>query len=259
MVPPGLAMVSRLGAAPGPPPNRRTMPRFYFDLRRAPSTSVPPRAETPWTPAVGHLASVSTSPLAAHGRRRAARPSDERHAPAAHADARRAPAALGLRALGGPGARLGHRTLAPASTWSRPARRERMVPPGLAMVAFSPRAWEAVETATMPRFYFDAALHRDAPPRARRPGRRRSASASSSTWPSSSSRPRATRRSSRATRLRRRGARRPHGAGLPAVGGSRVRLEHRDRGLAARGRRMVGAHQGAAGRGTWCSPAARAT
>jgi aspartate aminotransferase-like enzyme len=37
-----------------------------------------------------------------------------------------------------------------------------MVPPGLAMVAFSPRAWKAVETSTMPRFYFDATLHRDA-------------------------------------------------------------------------------------------------
>jgi aspartate aminotransferase-like enzyme len=37
-----------------------------------------------------------------------------------------------------------------------------MVPPGLAMVAFSRRAWKAVETSTMPRFYFDAVLHRDA-------------------------------------------------------------------------------------------------
>jgi aspartate aminotransferase-like enzyme len=37
-----------------------------------------------------------------------------------------------------------------------------MVPPGLAMVALSPRAWKAVEQATMPRFYFDLTLHRDA-------------------------------------------------------------------------------------------------
>src|SRR3954463_2552029 len=37
-----------------------------------------------------------------------------------------------------------------------------MVPPGLAMVALSPRAWEAVERATMPRFYFDLTMHRDA-------------------------------------------------------------------------------------------------
>ena len=37
-----------------------------------------------------------------------------------------------------------------------------MVPPGLAMVALSPRAWAAVERARMPRFYFDLTLHRDA-------------------------------------------------------------------------------------------------
>ncbi len=37
-----------------------------------------------------------------------------------------------------------------------------MVPPGLAMVALSPRAWAAVEQAKMPRFYFDLTLHRDA-------------------------------------------------------------------------------------------------
>jgi aspartate aminotransferase-like enzyme len=37
-----------------------------------------------------------------------------------------------------------------------------MVPPGLAMVALSPRAWTAVEQAQMPRFYFDLTLHRDA-------------------------------------------------------------------------------------------------
>ena len=36
-----------------------------------------------------------------------------------------------------------------------------MVPPGLAMASVSPRAWEASERATMPRFYFDLAAHRD--------------------------------------------------------------------------------------------------
>ncbi len=36
-----------------------------------------------------------------------------------------------------------------------------MVPPGLAMVSVSPRAWEAAAKATMPRFYFDLAMHRD--------------------------------------------------------------------------------------------------
>jgi aspartate aminotransferase-like enzyme len=36
-----------------------------------------------------------------------------------------------------------------------------MVPPGLAMLSVSPRAWEANERATMPRFYFDLRKHRD--------------------------------------------------------------------------------------------------
>lgn len=36
-----------------------------------------------------------------------------------------------------------------------------MVPPGLAFVAMSERAWKANETARMPRFYFDLAKHRD--------------------------------------------------------------------------------------------------
>ncbi len=36
-----------------------------------------------------------------------------------------------------------------------------MVPPGLAMLSVSPRAWEAAAKATMPRFYFDLAMHRD--------------------------------------------------------------------------------------------------
>jgi aspartate aminotransferase-like enzyme len=36
-----------------------------------------------------------------------------------------------------------------------------MVPPGMAMVSVSPRAWEANERATMPRFYFDLRKHRE--------------------------------------------------------------------------------------------------
>jgi len=36
------------------------------------------------------------------------------------------------------------------------------VPPGLAIVAVSPRAWQASERATMPRFYFDLDAHRKA-------------------------------------------------------------------------------------------------
>ncbi|MGB7295079.1 MAG: alanine--glyoxylate aminotransferase family protein [Candidatus Aminicenantales bacterium] len=31
-----------------------------------------------------------------------------------------------------------------------------MIPPGLAYIAFSPKAWKCVETAKLPRFYFDA-------------------------------------------------------------------------------------------------------
>ena len=36
-----------------------------------------------------------------------------------------------------------------------------MSAPGLAMIAASERAWAAMETATMPRFYFDLRAHRD--------------------------------------------------------------------------------------------------
>ena len=31
-----------------------------------------------------------------------------------------------------------------------------MIPPGLAYIAFSPKAWELVEKSTLPKFYFDA-------------------------------------------------------------------------------------------------------
>ena len=37
-----------------------------------------------------------------------------------------------------------------------------MSAPGLAMIAASPRAWAAMETATMPRLYLDLRLHREA-------------------------------------------------------------------------------------------------
>jgi aspartate aminotransferase-like enzyme len=37
-----------------------------------------------------------------------------------------------------------------------------MAAPGLAMIAASPRAWTAMETATMPRFYLDLRAHRGA-------------------------------------------------------------------------------------------------
>ena len=37
-----------------------------------------------------------------------------------------------------------------------------MAPPGMAMVAVGPRAWQRTQTATLPRFYFDFARYRDA-------------------------------------------------------------------------------------------------
>jgi aspartate aminotransferase-like enzyme len=44
-----------------------------------------------------------------------------------------------------------------------------MIPPGLAMVAASERAWAAAATATMPRFYFDLARHREVLPKGQTP------------------------------------------------------------------------------------------
>ena len=44
-----------------------------------------------------------------------------------------------------------------------------MIPPGLAMAAVSERGWAAAEQATMPRFYFDLARHRDALPKGQTP------------------------------------------------------------------------------------------
>lgn len=44
-----------------------------------------------------------------------------------------------------------------------------MIPPGLAMVAASERAWAAAESATMPRFYFDLVKHRDVLPKGQTP------------------------------------------------------------------------------------------
>ncbi len=44
-----------------------------------------------------------------------------------------------------------------------------MVPPGLAFVSVSERAWKANESARMPRFYFDLAKHRDLLPKGQTP------------------------------------------------------------------------------------------
>lgn len=44
-----------------------------------------------------------------------------------------------------------------------------MVPPGLAFVSMSERAWKAYETAKAPRFYFDLGRHRDALARGQTP------------------------------------------------------------------------------------------
>ena len=47
-----------------------------------------------------------------------------------------------------------------------------MIPPGLAFVSFSDRAWKAFETSKMPKFYFDIGKCRElAPRRARRRSR----------------------------------------------------------------------------------------
>ena len=44
-----------------------------------------------------------------------------------------------------------------------------MVPPGLAFVSMSERAWRAYENAKMPRFYLDLGRHRDALPKGQTP------------------------------------------------------------------------------------------
>jgi aspartate aminotransferase-like enzyme len=44
-----------------------------------------------------------------------------------------------------------------------------MVPPGLAFVSMSERAWRAYEKAKMPRFYFDLGRHRDTLPKGQTP------------------------------------------------------------------------------------------
>jgi aspartate aminotransferase-like enzyme len=44
-----------------------------------------------------------------------------------------------------------------------------MVPPGLAFVSMSERAWRAYEQARMPRFYFDLGRHRDSLPKGQTP------------------------------------------------------------------------------------------
>ena len=49
------------------------------------------------------------------------------------------------------------------------AQKAWMIPPGLAMVTASDRAWAAAETASMPRFYFDLVKHRDAIPKGQTP------------------------------------------------------------------------------------------
>lgn len=49
------------------------------------------------------------------------------------------------------------------------AQKAWMIPPGLAMVAASERAWAAAASATMPRFYFDLARHRDELPKGQTP------------------------------------------------------------------------------------------
>ncbi len=49
------------------------------------------------------------------------------------------------------------------------AQKAWMIPPGLAMVAASERAWAAAERATIPRFYFDLGKHREVLPKGQTP------------------------------------------------------------------------------------------
>ncbi len=49
------------------------------------------------------------------------------------------------------------------------AQKAWMIPPGLAMAAASERAWAAAERATIPRFYFDLAKHREVLPKGQTP------------------------------------------------------------------------------------------
>ncbi len=49
------------------------------------------------------------------------------------------------------------------------AQKAWIIPPGLAMVAAGSRAWRAAESATMPRFYFDLAKHREVLPKGQTP------------------------------------------------------------------------------------------
>ena len=123
-----------------------------------------------------------------------------------------------------------------------------MVPPGLAMVSVSPRAWAATETASMPALLLRPARGaKDAAAKGETPWTPAVGVASRSTWRSSSSRPRATRPSSPATR---RAPRRP----APASSAMGFRLfadpAHASNtvtsALRARRRRVVGAEQGAA-------------
>ena len=116
-----------------------------------------------------------------------------------------------------------------------------MIPPGLAMVAASERAWAAAATATMPRFYFDLARHRDVLPKGQTP------------WTpavglvfqlEAALRPHGGRGHGGHLRppcgLRRGLAGRPAGPGLRALRRPGLRLEQRHLRPRPRGRRVVG-------------------
>jgi len=96
----------------------------------------------------------------------------------------RTPAILVVDAISGLGA-----TDLPTDAWQvdvcvAGSQKALMIPPGLAMVAVSDKAWKVVEACTTARFYFDWVSARDKARTARRRSLRPSRCSSCSTRPS---------------------------------------------------------------------------
>ena len=100
---------------------------------------------------------------------------------------------------------LWRQTTGTSTSWPRPRRKGWMLPPGLAFISMSKRAWEAHENATMPRFYFDLSAYKSYfRTWASRPGRPTSLPCTPSTTRSRRSSTRASRTSGSATPTSRR-------------------------------------------------------
>ena len=118
-----------------------------------------------------------------------------------------------------------------------------MVPPGLAMVAVSPRGWAAAEQARMPRFYFDLRAHLESGDKGETPwtpavGICFGLDVALETLEAEGYDAVFARHAPAAPPPRR-----LHRPRLQAPGRSGPRLEHRHRGLAAGGRRLVRAQR----------------